>query len=519
MAILQIAPHSGINRRFPQHKLSSDKKQYLREAWNYIDLDGRLKTVGGATRYDATDRGGYCQWAKRVYYMDGNDPKRYQYMIANGIFYKGDDQSSTFSRVPVDGAYDLECAPDVFPISEQFKASGVTVTYLVDGEFFFKLIPSEGGNFEKLPAKEDLDGNTIRPTFICEWLDRLWVLDKDRNVLLGSGNLNPETFNDADDSVLIQLPPGNGGFPKALIRHRGFLYVFHDDYFTPVSGSSPATFGVKPGDIIYGFGTRAPRSVVSLKTTLAFLNSTDNEIYLTGGTLDSTLKTPLSYDIKLGELINPVKADQTVCHLDTNLNCLRVAYVENGGATINFEEIYSLNEEKWAGQTRGRHISCYCQWNGPGDQGELYTGRSDYGLLMKNDVGYDFDGTAQRHRFVTADYGDDYVNQLQFQQFWIDAKPFGTTKMPLSYWLDSRISLSAVEQIDQQGEVIHLGLIDISEQGMFLSRVVPFLNRSKGRMIRFESDETQSNVGREIYSIFAEYEKEDTYVSKYIPGA
>jgi len=519
MAVLQISPHSGINRRFPHHKLTSDKKQYVRDLWNYISLDGTLKTVAGATRYASSANTGYAQWAKRLYYLEGGDAKRVQYTIMDGIFYKGHDTDGTLVRVPVDNKRNIECDKTFFPISEQFKASGVIVTYLVDGTSFFKLIPNQAGNWEKLGPKTDLDGNTIRPTFVSEWLDRLWVLDKERNVLLGSNNLGPETFDDADDSVLIELPPGNGGFPRALIRFRGYLYVIHDDYFVPVSGSSPATFGVKPGDVIYGFGTNAPRSVVNLKTTFGFLNSTDNEYYLTGGTLDSTMKTPLSYDIKLSELLNYVKADQTVAHLDTKLNCIRIAYVPAGEAVLNSEEIYSLDEEKWCGQTRNRKISCYCQWNGPGDNNELITGRSDAGLLMINDRGHNFDGNPQRYRLVTADYGDDYLTQLQFQNFWVDAVPFGRTTMPLSYYLDARLTTRGQENVDMQGEIFNLGLIEIGEQTAFLSRVVPFIDRSKGRMIRFESDETVADTGREIFSIFAEYEKEEVKTTKYIHGA
>jgi hypothetical protein len=70
-----------------------------------------------------------------------------------------------------------------------------------------------------------------------------------------------------------------------------------------------------------------------------------------------------------------------------------------------------------------------------------------------------------------------------------------------------------------QGEIFNLGLIEIGEQTAFLSRVVPFIDRSKGRMIRFESDETVADTGREIFSIFAEYEKEEVKTTKYIHGA
>jgi len=333
-------------------------------------------------------------------------------------------------------------------------------------------------------------------------------------------NSNPENFSDSTDAGLIQLPAGNGGFPQKLIVHNGFLFVMHEDYFTPVSGSSTATYGVRPGDVIYGYGTRAPRSVVTLKQYFGFLNSEDNEYYLTAGTLGSTSEVPLSYDVQIGTLINPVKANLTCAVHDPNLDCLRISYVGTGEVNLNREIMYSLNEKKWAGETFGKNISGYCKWDGRGDNNQLITMRGDTGLLMFEGQTQNIDGAAQYYSFVTGDYADNYYNDCQFLEFFIDAKTYGTiNQFPLAYYLDARLTTYGQNNIVLQGEIINLGLIEISDQNIMLDRTLPLIDRSKGRMIRFVSRATLTNVNWEFYSFMINYNKQNTRVSKYTVGA
>jgi hypothetical protein len=218
--------------------------------------------------------------------------------------------------------------------------------------------------------------------------------------------------------------------------------------------------------------------------------------------------------------MNIGKENLTSCVLDPNLDCLRVSYVPNGEVVPNAELIYSTNEEKWAGETYGKKIARYCVWDGKGDQGELMTLRSDVGAVMFEGRTLNIDGQPQRYWFITGDYSDNYYNDCQFTEFFVDAKTFGTlTQMPLSYYLDARITTRGIEPITLQGEVFSLGLITISDQNIMLERVVPFIDKSKGRMIRFAADETVSNTTREIYSFMAKYNKQSTRVSKWTVGA
>ena len=527
MPILNISPHSGLLKKLPEHKIAGKKEQYLLEAMNYIDLNGRLMTMPGNERYDSTAKLGLPSWGRRMYYRVGMDDYRHSFVVIGGKMYKSQDSNRTFNQVKIDGNFDTQLDTDSVPMDAAIEISGNIVTYLVDGTYFYKFIPNTEGVWERLPIKTDIDGNTIEPIDICFYQDRFFVLVKKRNIVLFCKNLEPENWNDSTDAGLIQLPAGNGGYPTKLFVHRGFLHVIHDDYFTPISGNSALTYGVNPGDVVYGFGSRAPLSVISLKKYFGFLNSDDNEYYLSGGTLDSTTQSPLSDPIGLRNLINPTKAHLTAATFDPNINCIRIGYTPYGEAVNNSEAIYSFEEKKWAGETYGKKIARYFVQDGPGDNSEVMTLRSDTGLVMFEGRGLNLDatttpnsGSPQRYRFVTGDYAEDYIHDLQFTEFFIDAKPYGTlTKLPLAYYLDARITARGLEQVTLQGEVINLGLIEIGEQNVYFDRIMPLIDRSKGRMIRFESDETVSNASREIYSISCAYNKQNTRVTKWTVGA
>lgn len=523
---LTIAPHSGIVKKLPEHKIEGKKEQYLFEALNYIDFDGRLRTMSGNERYDATAKDGLPQWAKRIYYNVGGDDLRHMFAVIGGKMYKSQDINRTLNQVKIDGSLDFTMDVNSVPMDASIEVSGNVITYVVDGTFFYKFVPNAEGVWEKLPIKQDVDGNDIEPIDICLYQDRLFVLVKRKNIILFSKNLDPETYDDSTDAGLIQLPPGDGGYPQKLFVHRGFLHVMHEDYFSPISGNSALTYGVNPGDIVYGYGTRAPLSVVNLGRYFGFLDAHDNEYYLSSGTLDSTQKTSLSDAVQIKFLINPVKANLTCAVKDPNLNCLRISYVPTGEAVCNRELLFSLEEEKWAGETYGKKISRYCLWSGPGDASELLTLRADVGLIMFEGVGYNLDAihggasSPQRYRFITGDYADDYITDCQFLEFFVDARPFGTlTKLPLGYYLDARITTQGLEQITLQGEIINLGLIEISDQNVMFERVLPLINRSKGRMIRFVSDETVSDTSREIYTFYAKFNKQNTRITKWTSGA
>lgn len=515
MPTLEVTPNAGILRRFPEHKMTGDKKQYVQQLWNLINLDQKTYKVSGASRYDTTVRPGQCTWLKRIYYSDGPDPKRYLFAVIGNKIYKGNDSTATLSQVKISESTDFSLEQNFFPIDSVLKVAGNVSTFLVDGKYFYKFNGNEGGDWERLSDKTDVDGNTIEPVYITEYLDRMWVLVKNRNVILGSRNLNPEVFNHATDSVLIELPPGNGGFPKALAVHpNGYLYIIHEDYLVPLSGSSPATFGVAPGDIVKGYGTRAPRSVVIFPDTIGFLNSKDNEYYKM-----SNLVSPLSYPIKLRELINPVKADQTHAAIDSNLNALRIAYWRSGEITLGDEEIYSLDEEKWCGQTRGRNISCYAQWNGNGDDGRLTTGRSDTGRVMVNDASIDFDSTAIRIWWISASYvADDAISDIQFEDLFIDGKPTGNYTVPIRYYIDSRMTTYGEASMNLQGEQFGSFPMSIAEQRTFVNRIPFLINRRKGRMIRFEIDAQDSERPFEMYGLYARYNKEQAKYTKFLVG-
>jgi len=520
-----VAPHGGLNLRFPQHRLTDRKTQKVRRLVNFISLDGVIKKMKGAERYDSTSRGASCTWLKRIYYEDSGDKKRYLFAIIDGKMFRGTDHNQLLNQVKISKSFDSLIDPNVFPLDCTIKVADVVSTFVVDGKNFFKFNGNDGGEWEKLPTKNDIDGNAIEPIDMVEYLDRAFVLVKNRNVIIHSKNLNPEVYDDSTDCGIIDCPAGKGGFPQKLIVHRGFLFVVHEDYIAPISGSSTATFGIRPGDIIHGYGTRAPRSVLNLKTKFGFLNSYDNEYYTTTGTQDGTNETPVSYEAPLSRLMNLVKAKDTVAHLDTELNCIRISYVPAGGSRLNEEILLSLTEGegrdgggKWCGQTRGFGINCYAQWNGRNDQNELTIGRSDSGLVMFMNRTQNIDGSPMFVDFVSADYSDDETSELQFEEFWIDGKPTGDFGIPFSYYLDSRLTTVGQQDLEMTGEQINLGLIEIADQETFVNGFRPRIDRSKGRMIRFQITGNLLNRDIEFNTIHVFYNKQFTKFSKTLVG-
>lgn len=518
MKTLKVLPFDGLLKRFPEHRITSEKKQFCHTLKNLIALDNKITKVGGAERYNTTSVGAKTWWAKRIYYENGGDLQRHQFAVVDRKIYKGQDAGASLQQVPINNAYDILLKENAYPIDTQMKVSGSVTTYLVDGENFFKFTANQAGEWERLNTLIDVDGNNIEPVYVTEYLDRLWVLVKNQNLLLFSKNREPENFQDSTDAGVIDLPAGNGGFPKGLIVHRGFLYVIHEDYFAPVTGASSATFGVAPGSVIYGFGTRAPRSLVNLKNAFGFLNSTDSEFYLSSGTLDSTSKQPLSYPIQLSQLMNRLEDHETVAHLDTEMNAIRISYVKDHDTSRNAEIIYSLNEEKWCGETYGRKISCYCQWNGNGDQNELYTGREDAGIIMKNNTGYNFDGTSIPIKLITGSYMVREDEDVQFEDFFADIKQLGSFSIPITYYMDTRLTTNAIELLTMQGEIINLGLIEIAEQQVLINRGLFKIDASKGRNIRFEIDWDALDRPFEMYGIYVHYNEGARYFSKYVAG-
>lgn len=208
----------------------------------------------------------------------------------------------------------------------------------------------------------------------------------------------------------------------------------------------------------------------------------------------------------------------TVCIHDSDLNCLRIAYYPSGGTYLGDEEIYSLTEKKWCGQTRERYISTYSQWDGLNDDGRLTTGRSDTGCFMMNDESINFDGSAIHYKFVTGSYEPKSPFDVQFEEFMLDAKPQSNSSVDIAYYIDSRITTYANEGVNQQGEILNLGLIEIADQTIFLNRFTPFIDKSKGRMIRFQIEGQQLNTLLEFYGIFCVYSLDTAKYSKYISG-
>jgi hypothetical protein len=207
-----------------------------------------------------------------------------------------------------------------------------------------------------------------------------------------------------------------------------------------------------------------------------------------------------------------------VAHLDSQINCIRISYVKTGEVVPNAEILYSLNEKKWCGETYGRKISCYCQYSGRGDNGELITGRSDIGVLMRNYSGFNFDDNAIPVKLITGSYVVGETNDVQFEELYIDALPSGEYYIPVTYYLDTRLTTNGSDQMILQGETVGSLPIYIADQTEFMNRGLFLIDKSKGRTIRFEIDWNAINRPFEIYGIYANYNTGAKIFSKFISG-
>ena len=135
MPILNIFPHGGINTRFPEHRITSEKKtgvQKVRALNNLISLDGSIKIVPGATPFDSTAKAGTVSWAKRIYHQDLGDPQKNLFVDIGGKIYRGIEATQTLEQVTINNSLDISLEANFYPISTTALSAGTPCTYKVD---------------------------------------------------------------------------------------------------------------------------------------------------------------------------------------------------------------------------------------------------------------------------------------------------------------------------------------------------------------------------------------------------
>lgn len=483
------SPTEGLNRVFPPHLIRPGQ---VSDSLNLVPMFGRIKKVGGTTRYNTESANSSpTTWVHRYYSRraDGSETKKV-FSYAGDSIYVGNDVAGTLTSV--ESGFNT----GTFPSSEVMQVSGNSIL------FFFN---------EGLDVPYTYDGNdgnvwnksSITQKFVdgVSHLDRLWAFTKSSSTLYFSKTLFPENFDDSTDAGIITIGEEKSEIIEGLIVYGEFLYIFKTKSIWRLQGSTPSTFEVKK---VHPFlGLKARRSLINVQSALMFLGN-DDELYSFNGTQPGTKNVTVDLDFSV--MMNRNKSDK-VCGVFHD-NMARFSYERaEQGPNYNDDEIIfnslEANDQglpKW-GQTRGSRISCYSVWNDQGDDNELVTGRSDEGIIMYHNRTKNYDDTAMLIRMKTRDIMFAPNRNALIEEYHLIAEPKGNYSVDFKTYLNGRIGTNSNDPFNLKGETVGLGFISISNQVRMNERIVPDVNYRRGNSVAVQIQDDTLNQDFELYSI------------------
>ena len=484
------SPSQGLNRVDPAHLI---KPGQVRESKNLLPYFGKLVKTKGTTRYNTTALSYPVTWAHRFYGRreDGSESKK-SFLFAGGTTYVGND--ATGALTAAQGGFQASGYPsdETMQVSGNivlfFFNDGLDVPYTYDG--------NDGNVFNKSSI-------TLKPVQGVSWLDRLWVFEKDDNVLYYSKTLYPENFTDSTDAGEATIGIRKGEKIMGLTIYADTLYIFTNYTMYRIEGRTPATFQLR---IVHpSLGLAATHALVNVETTMMFLGS-DYEIYSSGGTQGTT--KIMSRDLDFSSMLDRNHAERvTATYHD---HWVRFAYQPSdvvSGSTYNSDEILfntldpaSSGQPKW-GHIRGTRVACYSVWDRQGDKNELVTGRSDIGCLMYHNRTDNFDGSAIETKVLTRDILLSPYRNARIKEYHILGAPEGDYNVQFKTYLNGRTDYPTNDPLNLKGETVSLGLINISTQVRMNDRIIPDIDYSRGQSVAFEIYDNTANRAMEIYSI------------------
>ena len=468
-----------LDRRFPRDGGKPEDAAYRH---NLIARDGRLSSVKGTERLNATDTGSLITWLARYTTIESGivSPKTVCY-TNDGNLYRVDIVTGILTQAQ------SGLNQTAYPRHWQYKLGTQTLLFLVDGLNLWKYDGNDSNIWENVGLKDAL-GDPVKPIDVIEHKDRLCLLTK--NTLMISANLAPTTFDSAVDSIEIVLGSGKGeniAFGKIddnlFIFSTEGIFVLYGDTISAVA----STFEVRLADNSHK--AICTRTVINVENAIIFLGE-DLELWsFSGSTMSCKL---LSYKLKLKELMNHKRdwLDKAVaCYYD---NFYMLSFVEKGQTTNRMELWYDTFEEKM-NLVYDRRVSCYCPVVLDSEQEErqyLQTGRSDVGRIMWCDRGTNFDDVAIEKKLTTKDITPKKGRNVRFSAFYPELEPVGNRQFLLRYIIDGRLSNPSGSQADvmqnEQGDVVSLGFITIANQEQFTDRFRPKIDYARGTSIAFE---------------------------------
>lgn len=461
-----------IDRRSNKNE-GEPSSPFMRE--NFISRDGTCRAPLGTTRVLSSVMSGIPTWGGRYFTTEigAKSPKTFFY-TQDGNMWVIDELAGTATS-----CNDL-LALNAYPEHCFFKVVNQNVMYLVDGSQLWKYDGNNDNNWAVVSVL-DTDGNTINPIDVIEHKDRLILMTSTQIAI--SKNLEPDIFDDANDSIAIIVGSGKGQ-NLAMGKLEDKLYIFNTEgifvLYGDVISAQAATFEVR---LLEEKFIASRGSLCRVERALLYLAS-DYNVW----SFDGVSSTKLTHSEKLEDFVNTNQVSLAKARATYYNNYYMLSFVETGYTYNNLELWWDAFENKCE-FVRGRNVSCYMQTDPTIEGKYMLLGRSDINMIMWADRGYNFDGSAIVQRLMGRFYTPSKFKNVRFKAFYPEIEssstPLASNLPQIQYLLDTRLGTSGAWTQDTQGETVTLGLIKIGNQYNFTDRIRPKINYSKGQSVGF----------------------------------
>ena len=481
-----------INRRTPVGERDPSEPV---ERENWLCRDGVLsKPPGHESIVD--DLPNVPRWMGRYYPVDPTEiaPKTFVYTEDGQISYiDSSGQASDVCKTLI--------KQNAFPKHTLFKTGTQNKLYFVDGEYLYSHDGNEENQFD-LVDLEDADGNSVEPIDLIEHKDRLLVISN--TSLFISKRLYPEIFDDPTDSLEVIVGSGRGT-NLALGKIEDRVYILNTEGIFVLEGdvisALATTFEVRLVDerkIISG------RTAVTVEKAIVFL-ADDFELW----SWDGYETKMLTYELKLKDYVNKNRDMLDKATAVYHDNYYKMSFVETGSFEPDLE-IWWDAVENIVALVRGRHVSCYLKIDPTIEEEYMEMGQSNEAKIVRDDRGYDFDGSAIITRLRSADIVIKKGYTVRFLAFYPSFKPTGNRNIIIRYLLDGRLAIptggtDTYWTQNLRGEVKTYGGISITNQNQATDRIRPLINYAKGESIAFEIVEETAGLRADLLGIGIDY--------------
>ena len=425
---------------------------------NFKMLDKKIFKIPGTDRYNDTALENKVRWETRYYGIraDGSTIKRAFVSIDDKI-YMGSDVDKTLTEVY--SGLSQKGIPDEVTM----QVAGNSRMYFFNGNdtpIYYE--GNDGGVFQTSTIEYKFAGGLVHD-------QRLWAFEEGSSRLYFSRVNRPENFTATYGGNLLIGNEKDSVIRQVLKLGRN-IYVFKNNGIFRIEGTTQTTY--HPVEVVPNIGVVSQKGACHVQSAIVFASQQDKEVYQFNGS--PTLQRLTHHLFSFSDRLDETKSSDICCVEDTRNKLFRLAYKhKNADTPYNNNEICFSTEEtdsgvpKWF-DTVGARISCYDMWDREGDH-TLTTGRSDTGLLMYHNRGYDWDDVAMRciarTDIITPKKG---YNSL-FDAVFVKGLPsIGT--FTLNTYLNSRIRIDGTKDthsINDVGETTGIEDLTMSVQHKF----------------------------------------------------